>query len=348
MPSRYQSETMEVVLGLFLEGKGKPLPTYSQSKSESAISRFFNKYNWSTRAVIREQRRAIKQALFSQKTMPRRILEILIDLTTLEKTGKFKGLKGLIQKLNKKYGLQVVVLYLVVKDWRVPWGFRIWRGKGEKSPAQLALALLRCLPKSFRQFYRIRVMVDAGITSEEFTNGVCSMGFDTISAVRGDLLLENGQHFKTIKRRGQIVHIKGWKKPVHLSWFYIKRDGKRQKRYVISIKAIAGKTIIKLGKRRWKIEGFFKTAKYRFGLARFGQQTLLGVYRWLILSLLSFILTHWHYLDSGENQPFIDWGEAAQNALKFLLPQLVVKHLLLEIERLQSLIQETGRKIIVF
>lgn len=55
MPSRYQRETMEAVLGLFLEGKGKPLPTYSQVKSESAISRFFNKYNWSTRAVIREQ-----------------------------------------------------------------------------------------------------------------------------------------------------------------------------------------------------------------------------------------------------------------------------------------------------
>jgi len=45
---------------------------------------------------------------------------------------------------SKKRGLQVVVLYLVVGDWRVPWGFRIWRGKGTKSPAALALALLRC------------------------------------------------------------------------------------------------------------------------------------------------------------------------------------------------------------
>jgi hypothetical protein len=30
------------------------------------------------------------------------------------------------------------------------------------------------------------------------------------------------------------------------------------------------------GRRRWAIEGFFKTAKHRFGLHRFGQQTLLG------------------------------------------------------------------------
>ncbi|MGI2908493.1 hypothetical protein [Tolypothrix sp. VBCCA 56010] len=30
--------------------------------------------------------------------------------------------------------------------------------------------------------------------------------------------------------------------------------------------------------------GWFKTAKHRFGLHRFGQGTLLGVYRWLVLS----------------------------------------------------------------
>ena len=28
------------------------------------------------------------------------------------------------------------------------------------------------------------------------------------------------------------------------------------------------------GRRRWQIEGFFKTAKHRFGLHRFGQQTM--------------------------------------------------------------------------
>ncbi|BAZ34067.1 hypothetical protein NIES4074_65810 (plasmid) [Cylindrospermum sp. NIES-4074] len=33
--------------------------------------------------------------------------------------------------------------------------------------------------------------------------------------------------------------------------------------------------------------GWFKTAKHRFGLHRFGQVTLLGVYRWLVLSLIA-------------------------------------------------------------
>jgi TM2 domain-containing membrane protein YozV len=31
--------------------------------------------------------------------------------------------------------------------------------------------------------------------------------------------------------------------------------------------------------------GWFKTTKHRFGLDKFGQGTLLGVYRWLILSM---------------------------------------------------------------
>ena len=50
------------------------------------------------------------------------------------------------------------------------------------------------------------------------------------------------------------------------------------------------------GKLRWQIEGWFKTAKHRFGLHRFGQGTLLGVYRWFVLSLISYVLAHWAYL----------------------------------------------------
>jgi hypothetical protein len=32
------------------------------------------------------------------------------------------------------------------------------------------------------------------------------------------------------------------------------------------------------------------------GLHRFGQGTLLGVYRWLVLSLIAYLLAHWAYL----------------------------------------------------
>jgi Transposase DDE domain len=75
------------------------------------------------------------------------------------------------------------------------------------------------------------------------------------------------------------------------------------------------------GKRRWQIEGWFKTAKHRFGLHRFGQQTLLGIYRWLILSLISYVLAHWAYLSTaGANGDLPDWGEAAEIAFQTIFP----------------------------
>lgn len=75
--------------------------------------------------------------------------------------------------------------------------------------------------------------------------------------------------------------------------------GKRVKRFVISTKPMKEKTIVRWGKRRWQIEGFLKTAKHQFSLHRFGQKTLLGVYRWLILSFVSYLLADWIYLHNG-------------------------------------------------
>ncbi|NER27340.1 MAG: transposase, partial [Symploca sp. SIO1C4] len=87
---------------------------------------------------------------------------------------------------------------------------------------------------------------------------------------------------------------------------WLKRDGKRIQRFVISTKPMKGTTISRWGKRRWQIEGFFQTVKHRFSLHRFGQKTLLGVYRWLILSLISYLLAYWVYL-YFDNPPNLDW-----------------------------------------
>ncbi len=64
-------------------------------------------------------------------------------------------------------------------------------------------------------------------------------------------------------------------------------------------------------------------AKHRLGLHRFGQGTLLGVYLWLVLSLIAYILAQWVYLSFAEraqrafatttNLP--NWQEAAQIAI---------------------------------
>jgi hypothetical protein len=86
--------------------------------------------------------------------------------------------------------------------------------------------------------------------------------------------------------------------------------------------------------------GWFKTAKHRFGLDRFGQATLLGVYRWLVLSLLAYLLAHWAYLSTATIE-LPDWGQAARLALEALLPHLVML-LLLDLERLQPLARSLG------
>jgi len=125
--------------------------------------------------------------------------------------------------------------------------------------------------------------------------------------------------------------------PVSVSWYDLKRDrGTQEKRFVLSTKPLKGSTITWWGKRRWQIEGWFKTAKHRFGLHRFGQGTLLGVYRWLLLSLVAYLLGHWAYL-STNTADLPDWGQAAFLALQAFLPQLVLFLLLLEIERLRPL-----------
>jgi hypothetical protein len=114
-----------------------------------------------------------------------------------------------------------------------------------------------------------------------------------------------------------------------------------EKRFVISTRVLKGSTIAWWGSRRWAIEGFFKTAKYRFELASFGQQTLLGVYRWLILSFISFVLTHWVYLSSNPANP-PEWRKASELTLQLLMPQIVVSSLLIEIERQREFLLSQG------
>ncbi|MDJ0647410.1 MAG: transposase [Xenococcaceae cyanobacterium MO_188.B19] len=116
-----------------------------------------------------------------------------------------------------------------------------------------------------------------------------------------------------------------------MSWVWLKRDGKRVQRFVISTKPMKGKTIARWGKRRWQIEGFFKTVKHCFSINRFGQKTLLGVYRWLILSFIAYLLAYWVYLHLG-NYDNLDWFSSAQQALILFLPHILLMSLLNQLE----------------
>ena len=200
----------------FLEADGNPRPEHAPIKSPSAFSRFLNHYDWNAscsqdstcldptpapsgfgrcravraRAIIRTIRTAVTAkiwSLYAQRKGRRPILEIMVDLTTLEKTGKFPNLEihlllvrqhltGYSRQLKDKIGLHLIVLYVILGVQRFPWAFAIWRGKDTASPAKLALHLLACIPAFWSERFTVRVLADSGFDSDEFIERPCPLG----------------------------------------------------------------------------------------------------------------------------------------------------------------------------
>jgi hypothetical protein len=61
-------------------------------------------------------------------------------MTTLEKTRVFENLP--LSYFNKKYGVYLIVLYIIIGKQRFVWAVQIWCGKGERSWVDLALSSL--------------------------------------------------------------------------------------------------------------------------------------------------------------------------------------------------------------
>jgi Transposase DDE domain len=359
MPSVYQKASLKALLGLFLDAQGHALPAHTPVKSASSLSRFLNPYSWSTRGVIRTTRQAILQQIATHLPHARVPIRILVDLTTLEKSGKFWHLSTptldpehpdpWIRLLNGKRGLHLVVLYLVVGEWRVPWSFRVWRGKGYASPAQLGRKLLATVPKSLVKGRVVLVQADTEFGTVEFLQAVCQRSWRPIVGLRSNRLLQDGRCLKDLYRhakRGLQVYLKGIDYPLTVSWFWLKRaDGKRELRFVASTYPYSGAYLVRLGRKRWAIEGFFKTAKHQFGLHCFGQSTKLGVYRWLVLSLLAYLLAHW--MDQWSPPPVLDWKAASRLALETLLPSMVWLQLLKQIRISTDIAAQYGFEIVL-
>lgn len=141
MPSIYQQDSLQALLGLFLEAQGSPLPEHCKTKSARSLSRFLNEYKWSTRQVIGAVRQAACQQIMSQpKVGCRPTLQVIIDLTTLEKAGKFKEFQHLVRVYNGKRGLHVVLLYIVVGRCRVPFTFSSLPRQGYSNSFSIRIA----------------------------------------------------------------------------------------------------------------------------------------------------------------------------------------------------------------
>jgi hypothetical protein len=207
-------------------------------------------------------------------------VRLLVDLTTLKKTGKFWHLSTptediaapdpWVRMLNGKRGLHLVVLYLVLGERRIPWSFRVWHGKGHASPVQLACKLLATVPKAIVTGRTVIVQGDTEFGTVEFLNAVRQRRWRAVVGLRNNRTLRDGRQLKDLPGRAQrglqvFLKDKDIDYPLTVSWFWLKRaDGKRELRFVASTHPYSGTYLVRLGRKRWAIEGFFKTAKHQF------------------------------------------------------------------------------------
>ena len=329
-PRKQHRDNMQVVLSCFLEALGVSRFHASTAKSPGAISRFLNYQNWSLRTLIRTIRqhalRTFQDYLGGRRGRPP-LVEIIVDTTSISKEGAFAELDGWIHTLNSVRGLHVVMLYICCGDLRLPWGFKIWRGKGSPSPTDLALRLVRQLPSEVRtRTKHVHLLADAGFSSQAFMHGVRALGLDFTIGMRADRRTTEGHRLKDITRQQCPVTLAGlpdlqlW---LYWIWLPAKKGEKREQRFIVSSRERTPQTARQTGRRRWKIEALFKTLKSRFAFGKFGQKTKLGVLRYLCLSVACFFLCHVEHLDqtaSGQEvSSWPDWGAlAGQVRMKFV------------------------------
>ena len=346
MPTVHQKRTFRAILFSFLNPHRSALPEHNPLRSSSSISRFLNHYHWPTRLLVRLSRKLLLDWLLMASRRGRNpYLKVIIDLTCLEKRGRFLGLGSWGGAMNGKVGLQLVTVYLELGRLRLPWDIRIWNGKGSASPMTLALRMLASLPSTLTDRCHVIVLADAWFASNAFIEGVHARGFQAILGIREDRRTVEDKPLTRLKRRGSKVMLKGLKIPVWVSWFYLRfENGDREKRFVISTAPMAGSKLVRLGRYRWKIEAFFKTIKHTFALAKCAQSTRLGMVRYLLLSLLAFILAF-----AAQPVPppgdVLAWSQMAQQAALVCLPVLLVLVLLVEIERRRSLLERLGMSV---
>ena len=343
IPTVNQKSSLESILALFLAATGNIRIDHSEGKSASSLSRYLNKYRWSTKALWASIRRHQMETLLGIKGRGRPYLKVIVDLTSIEKVGKFPKLEKYMHTLHGVHGVHLVMVYLVIGKHRIPWNMRLWQGKGTKSPAKLALRMIKQLPEILKKQHRIIVLADAAYDGEPFLTGIKLQGYVAVVSMHSNRKLEDGRHLRDI-RGTEKVQPSNLEFPVWATRFRLKgiKGATGQWRHVISTEQLSGKMIKRWGKRRWSIEAFFKTMKHRFGLHCFGQATLIGVYRWFLFSFLAFILAAQLHSSKNDNTGWPDWKALSASAIKLFLPNFLLTYLFTKLDQLDHLAYSFG------
>lgn len=100
------------------------------------------------------------------------------------------------------------------------------------------------------------VLADSGFCSVEFLEGVRrELGHHAVVGVRRDRRLTDGRRLDQSNSRGERVWLEGLEVAVYVAAYWLKkRDGSREKSFVLCTKALSPAYIVRWGKKRWSIE----------------------------------------------------------------------------------------------
>ena len=175
------------------------------------------------------------------------------DTTSIAKEGQFADLDGWIHSLNRVRGLHVVMLYICCGDLRLPWRFRIWRGKGTPSAQDLALQLVRQLLKEvLTRSRQAHFLGDAGFSSVKLLD---ALGLTFTVGMRADRQMTSGKKIREVtsqERHIELAELEGME--LWLYWVWLPRAGEPLQRFVITNRRRTSKTVRKTGRRRWKLK----------------------------------------------------------------------------------------------
>ncbi len=178
------------------------------------------------------------------------------------------------------------------------------------------------------------MLADGGFGNDDFIGGLNKLGFEAVVGMRHDRKLADGRKLHDAKQ-GEELRLENLEVSLWVGRFILKKpDGSREVRYIVATFRASGRYLALLGRKRWLIEQLFKLAKHRFSLHQFGQRTALGVYRFLVLSLLAYILARWHAIATGRTH-LPDWREVSQELRLILLPDIELRILLSRFQQLK-------------
>ncbi|WP_261665272.1 transposase [Deinococcus sp. Marseille-Q6407] len=328
----YQRRSLEASLHLFHSPGQKTKFSQAEGVSPSALSRFFNIYDWDSDRCWEEMQDFQWRILLDtarHKRRPR--MRLSVDLTTVEKVGTQLPY---VSVYNGRHGIHLVVLFAEYGELKFPISYRIYQGKHTSTPVTLALDLLEEVPDFVGKRFQVCVLADSGFEAAVFLEGVQRLGFEFVVGVRSNRRTDHpGRVTVADCPHGGYVNLANWSLETLSLGRVIRGD---REFFAVSSELLKGDDILAEGKRRWALESFFKEGKHQFGLAQFALRTARGLDRWILMVFLAFTLTTLHRSEA------LTLNEAARLALYALFPEVRLNHLLGQLRKEQEFLRQHG------